>query len=70
MGVVITRNGHLILLIHESLFGPDLFVEEWVKFFEVFFIGIDVDIIVEDVLGSELLSHAEELGEELAAKCA
>jgi hypothetical protein len=60
----------LILLIHESLFGPDLFVEEWVKFFEVFFIGIDVDIIVEDVLGSELLSHAEELGEELAAKCA
>jgi hypothetical protein len=69
MGVVITRNGHLILLIHESLFGPDLLIEEWVKFSEVFFVGIDVNIIVEDVLGSELLSHAEELSKELAAKC-
>jgi hypothetical protein len=50
MGVVITRNGHLVLFIHESLFGPGLFVEERMKFFEVFFAGVDIDIIVEDVL--------------------
>lgn len=57
MGVVETCNGHFVLLIDEGLLFPDVFVMEWVQFPEGFFVGVDFDVVVEYVLGSELLAH-------------
>ena len=68
MGVVETCNGHFVLLIDEGLLFPDMFVMEWVQFPEGFFVGVDFDVVVENVLGSELLAHAQELSQELTSQ--
>jgi hypothetical protein len=67
MSVVETCNGHFMLLVNEGLLFPDVFVVKGVQFFEGFIVGIDLNIIVEYVLGSELLTHAEKFGKELTS---
>ncbi len=68
MGVVETCNGHFVLLVDKGLFFPDVFVVEGLQFSEGFFVGVYFDVVVEYVLGSELLTHAQKLCEELTAE--
>lgn len=52
MGVVVTCNGQHFLLVEKGFFFPCFLVMKRVEFPEAFLGGVDLNLIIQDVLGS------------------
>lgn len=66
MGVVVTCNGQLVLFVEEGFLGPNFLEVEPTQFLKPLSARVDFNLVIQNIFGSELLSHAGELSQELA----
>lgn len=66
VGVVVTCNGQLVLLVQKRLLPPHFLELQSAQSLQPFPPRVDLHFVVQNILRSELLSHARELSQKLA----